>query len=473
MSRIARSVIFLLSLLVTGQAAMGATVAAEQQRLAALQQSLDNQQSALRELEAELETYPAKLQEAQGEVETAEAELSKANGELADAQAAAKAEPTPLAEREVNLKELAVRMAQRRVRSENRMLERYTRYRDNLQDDIEKAKRGLATLETRIEQQQRRVELAREEASRPKPPRTPPQVAQPAPKSEPAPKAAAAPAPEPQPQPRAVAKPEPPQPPALDPEEFEAFELARDTMQEVQKLVAKDGNTSDSRTLRLSGSDIKDVPFEYLGAGQYRAEVALPSGRQLFRIDDLRFRATISPENAGEIYVFMVDARDRRRLSATYFKKSLLDYIGRNPVVVETETDAGEEELETTEVTLPSGKSVELSEDDAFSLEIAREHQALLQELKAEKDSEDAFFSNLTLSGNWVESTPFKYIGHRWYVAEVKVQAGRQSIRVNRGSFRIEIPDSDEGEVYLFYVDASRPTRLELTYYKKSILDYL
>lgn len=470
MSKIVRTAILFLSLMVTGQASLAATVAEEKQRLSALQQSLSTRQASLQEMQAELEAYPAKLQMAEDELKSAEAELQEEERELAKIQAELQANPSTQAERELNLQELAVRMAQRGVRSEDRVLERFTRYRDTLREDIANAEKAAAQLQERIRQQERRVELAETEAREPKPetevkPTRQTKVAEPTPP------------PRPEPEPAVVAAPPPPEPagPLILPREtFEAFELARDTMKRVEELLAQNtGSGGRELDLKLTGSDIEDVPFEHLGANQYRAKVALPSGPQRFRIDDLRFRATIATENAGETYVFMVDAADRRRLKATYFQESLLDYIGRNPVAADAVESEETEEANMQAVELPSGQTVELSEEDAYSLEIAMEHQALVKELQQEQDNEDPFFSGLTLSGNLLETTAFEYLGHGLYLAESSVQAGRQNIKVNRGNFRIEIPDTDDGEVYLFYVDASRPTRLRLTYYKKSILDYL
>jgi len=256
--------------------------------------------------------------------------------------------------------------------------------------------------------------------------------------------------------------------------DYEAFQTAKAAMERAESKIAREPNANARfNNSQLTGSDIPDTAFTHLGANQYRADVVLPSGRQSFRIDSLRFRVTISPDNAGETYVFLVDASDRVQLKASYFKEYLLNYLDSEPkVAVEAASAAKAEEEALETITLASGKTVSLSEDDAYALEIAREHSQLLQDIVREGKGTPSF-SNLSISGDQIENTAFEHLGQDQYRVEVTVRAGRQNIKVNRSSFRIDIPDADEGERYLFFVDASRPSRLQLTYYKKSILDYL
>ncbi|MGQ9425985.1 hypothetical protein ACXYTJ_04715 [Gilvimarinus sp. F26214L] len=463
MLRLAQSTIACLTLFLFAQWAVAATVAEEQQRLQALQQSLAKQEASLNEMQTEMGTYPPKLADAQAQVQNAERELATGRKELAELKEQAASDPTPKLEREIPLKEHAVRMLERRVRSETRMLERYQRYRDNLQEDIAQVENDVTQLKRRISEQRRRVAAAqaaptpKATAGTPAPIRAPEQKA---PAASTQSEAVASAAPEPQ----RAAKPE------LSSADYEAFQLATATMDRVEKLVAsKPGTNPRYTSLELSGSDIENVPFTHLGADQYQAEVVLPSGSQRFRIDSLRFRATISTENAGETYVFIVDARDRHRLKANYFKKSLLAYRGTEPVLATRKERSTEPELETVE--LASGELIQLSEEDAYALEIAREHAGLLSELNAGQPQ--AGGASFTISGNSLDSAEMEHLGQDQYRAELKVQSGRQSVKINRSSFRIEIPEADEGEIYLFFVDASRPTRLQLTYYKKSLLDYL
>ncbi|MCW8196519.1 hypothetical protein F6455_17125 [Proteobacteria bacterium 005FR1] len=476
MSRVIRTCIACFSLFFLSQIALGATEAEERQRLETMQQSLRNQQADIGQMREELATYPDKISAVEAELRKAQEELAAEERALESLKANA---GDPSADREIPIKEHAVRMSQRRVRSETRMLERYQRYRDDLLEEIAKAEQDTAQLKQRITAQNRRIAQAREEAER---------------AAQAATAAASAPTPKPQqeqlpevvPEPEveeqlAAAEPRAEQmsktaseeTPVLSPEDYQAFETARSAMQRTEEAVSRNPRSNPRfSNLLLTGSDIEDAPFTHLGADQYRTEVVLPSGRQRFRIDSLRFRATISAENAGETYVFLVDASDRSQLKAAYFKKQLLSYLDQEPVLASATTAPKPEELE--KVTLASGKTVQLSEDDAYALEIAREHMALLKEFQEGAGTSTPSFSSLALSGNMIEKeAEFKHLGQDQYQAEVKVQSGRQTIRINRSSFRIDIPDADEGETYLFYVDATRPSRLQLTYFKKAILDYL
>lgn len=470
MSRFIRTCIAYLSLFCVSHFSFAASVDEERQRLETLEQSLRKQEISIEEMREELASYPDKIATVEGELRKAQEELAAEQGQLETLESQVGESPTVT--REIPIKEHAVRMAQRRVRSETRMLERYRRYRDDLQEEIADAEQDIAQLKQRMSGQNRRIAQAQQEAER--------AAQQAASAAEAAPEPAPVPEPLPAEEEQLASEEEAPpavelaseETPVLSAEDFEAFETARSAMQRAEEAIASDPD-SDPRfsNLLLTGSDIDDISFTHLGADQYRAEVVLPSGRHRFRIDSLRFRTTISAENAGETYVFLVDASDRARLKAAYFKKYLLSFLDKEPVLASQKTAPDQADLEM--VTLASGETVELPEDDAYALEIAREHTALLRELQQEGSTDEPFFSNLSLSGNLIETATFKHLGQDQYQAEVGVQSGRQTVKINRSSFRIDIPDADEGEVYLFFVDASRPTRLQLTYYKKSILDYL
>lgn len=445
------------------------TVEEERNRLVALEQSLARQQAELRELRAELDAYPARLSEAEEALLRAEQELANHKRDLADMQRRAEREDSLQLNRDINLKEHAISMAERRVRSETRMLERYRRYYNNLRDDVARGERDIAQLNRRIADQQQRVSFA--EAA-PSASARIPAVAE-APKAPAATSRAEVKAPAAAPV-STDSKADPL--PALNPSDLEALKLADSVMSQVEELVAKAPNTSPRfSNLQLSGSDLQPVSFSHLGADQYQAEVVLPSGTHRFRIDNLRFRVQIPAADAGESFVFIVDGRDRQRLKAFYFKKALLAYRNQEaPVLAQQSSPQPEPKPEPVveQVTLASGKTVALSEDDAFALEIARDQMNLLADLELDLNKRENN-SRYSLSGNLIDSTSMGHLGKDQYVAEVAVQSGRQTIRINRSTFRIEVPDADEGEVYLFFVDASQPNRLQMTYYKKALLQYL
>lgn len=451
------------------------SVEQERARLASLQQSLSRQQNELRELLSELNAYPPRLSEAEEAVLRAEQEVANLKRDLAEMQRQAAIEETLQLSREIPLKEHAISMAERRVRSENRMLERYRRYYDNLREDVAKNERDIAQLNRRIADQQQRLAAAeaqgagnQESLAHSAPPastQTPPPAAR---ISAPA----AAPRTVSQAATPAVDAPSQQDLPPLSAADREALALADATMSRVEELIALNPNSSPRfSNLQLTSSDMPAVPFEHLGADQYRAEVVLPSGLHRFRIDNLRFRVQISAADAGETFVFIVDASERQRPKAFYFKKAVLAYRGQNTAVAQR-VEAPQAAPALEQVKLASGQTVELNEDDAFALEIARDHLSLLTDLNLSLDQRQSS-NRYSLSGNLVENTSMQHLGQDHYLAEVTVQSGRQSIRINRSSFRIEVPSADEGEVYLFFIDAGRPSRLQMTYFKKSLLQYL
>lgn len=448
------------------------TVEEEKRRLAALEQSLTRQQSELEEMLEELDSYPAKLSEAEESLLRAEQELANHQRDLADMQRRAQQEDSLQLNRDIGLKEHAIRMAERRVRSETRMLERYRRYHDNLRQDVARSERDIAQLKRRIADQEQRVDFAAAQAAAATASPTPaPAPAAPAISAPPSISAKAS--------DRAAAEPAKPAAkeetlPPLSPADLEAFQLADATMTRVEELIARNPNSGPRyRNLELSGPDIGNIPFTHLGADQYRAEVELPSGTHRFRIDYMRFRVQVSAEDAGEPFVFLVDASSRQRLMKVfYFKKSLLAYRGKTPVVAQDSGQpASKPKTKLTQVKLASGQTVELNEDDAFALEVARDQMSLLAELELDLNQRE-HNSRYNISGSLLDSATMEHLGKNQYVAELTVQSGRQTVRINRSTFRIEIPEADEGEVYLFFVDASRP-RMQMTYYKKALLQYL
>lgn len=111
-------------------------------------------------------------------------------------------------------------------------------------------------------------------------------------------------------------------------EEYNASKVAKQRLAAAEAIAAeaegKDQPNHDD--MQLSGSDIKTADFSYMGNQQYRVDVVLPSGRQDFRVKGLRFQLDIPKSAKAEEYVFIVDARDKNDLEASYFKKDLLSY---------------------------------------------------------------------------------------------------------------------------------------------------
>ena len=66
----------------------------------------------------------------------------------------------------------------------------------------------------------------------------------------------------------------------------------------------------------------------------------------------------------------------------------------------------------------------------------------------------------------------FKFQGRKLYLAESDVKSGQQIFRVGSKNFRSTIPAADDGQVYMFILDAKRPSSPRLSMFKKSLLDH-
>lgn len=123
--------------------------------------------------------------------------------------------------------------------------------------------------------------------------------------------------------------------PSIDPSDVEkelllakeASQAAKARLAETESLASAVGNVvPDYDELVLAGSEIENSKFDYLGNHQYRVDVPLKGGRQDFRVRGLRFQLNIPKSESLEEYVFLVDAREKNDLKASYFKKDLLSF---------------------------------------------------------------------------------------------------------------------------------------------------
>lgn len=440
---------------------LAATVSQEREKLDNLQQTLRIQQQKLAEVESEAQEYPDKIADVQAAMQNEQAELDKLSGELTQLKTADAASNVDNS-REINLKEHAVRMAERGVKREQRSLERLQRYQDNLNNDATTIRGTIARLDNQIARQQRLVtdlEAQTQGAPVAPPAAAPARVA----KVDPAP-AVNVPPP----------KPAPAQSPVLSQDEYDAFLVAKEVSEKLAGLTMEE----DKSPIEMEGSDISDTSLNYVGGKHYRGEAAVVAGKQTIEVGrNNRFRIDIPDGDDGETYVFVADNTSRRQMQVSYFKKSLLGYIGQNPVVAKDKSSvasapAAEEGM--TRVTLPSGDTVEMTEQDAYAFEIAREQVELLADLQQEEVPVQPHFTDLKLTGNRLDSdVTFEHLFQNQYRAETRVESGRQVIRVDGKRYRIDVPDEDDGETYVFYVDATDSLRPQITFFKKSLLAHL
>lgn len=108
---------------------------------------------------------------------------------------------------------------------------------------------------------------------------------------------------------------------------------------------------------------------------------------------------------------------------------------------------------------------------DQEAVRQAQREQGRLNRLIAKKTPVRPIYKNLFLSGSKMERTSFTHLGNNMYRAEAIVKAGKQLLVTATTDLRIRIPDTDEGEVYVFIYDARRASRGRLSMYKKSLLN--
>lgn len=111
-----------------------------------------------------------------------------------------------------------------------------------------------------------------------------------------------------------------------------------------------------------------------------------------------------------------------------------------------------------------------LSELDQEALAYAQKEVAKLEKLLASGKPGRPIFDRLTLTGSKIEPQKFEFLGRDQYRTEAVVSAGKQLFEVGGNKYRRTIPSSDDGEAYVFIVDAKRPMRPRLVMYKKSLL---
>jgi len=114
--------------------------------------------------------------------------------------------------------------------------------------------------------------------------------------------------------------------------------------------------------------------------------------------------------------------------------------------------------------------TAELSELDMEALAFARKEVARLDELLGAGKGGRPIFNRLILRGEQIDGNEFEFLGRRQYCAEAVVIKGRQLFEVAGHKFRRTIPAADDGQAYVFILDAKRPSRPRLVMYKKSLI---
>ncbi|USD23017.1 hypothetical protein MJO52_07765 [Microbulbifer variabilis] len=301
----------------------------EKNRLARLEQSLENRQVELEDIENELLSYEYKLERAQESLNELRKEYEASRVELEEARRLHESNGTSDSERRLTKAKHGFAMAERGVDSRSRRLEFIKVNHQELLARLDEEKKGIAETKAKVSAQQdkisqvvdsmlakaeaseRRAALAKSakaEAAKPKPPKL---------------KTAAIEKPQKrqvQPEPVPTVKRD------IDPELL-AY-VKREQKRLSLLLSDKEGeNKQTFRNLLLKPSSGGRQPFEFLGKNQYRLVATVHAGRQTYKINTWKFRRTIPAEDDGERYVFIFDARRLSRPRLVMYPEYVLDAL--------------------------------------------------------------------------------------------------------------------------------------------------
>ncbi len=319
--------LFLAGLLMIGGAGAAtaqtqATLAAEKNRLARMEQSQENRMVQIEDIENEILSYDYKITRAEKSLEEARQHYEESRSELERAESAHQQKGNSDTERELHKARHGFKMAERGVDSRTRRVEFIRENYGELQADLNKARDAVARGEQRISEQELKIEkmvntmLARADAAKRQ--ASAKKAAAPVGKPEvPAPSVAAV---EPQ-KPEAAAEPER----EIDPELLEYVRGEKDRLAKL--LAGGEEGKHTFRTLDLEPSRGESIPFEFLGHNQYRLVAPVESGRQTYEINTWKFRRTIPSDDDGVRYVFIFDGRRLSRPRLVMYPEYVLDYL--------------------------------------------------------------------------------------------------------------------------------------------------
>lgn len=297
-----------------------ATLAAEKNRLARMEQSQENRKVEIEDIENEILSYDYKLKRAEESLEKARRHHEESRRELQRARREHQQKGSSDTERELRKAEHGFKMAERGVDSRTRRVDFIRENYAEQQAELEKARGAVAQGDSRIAEQKRKIEqmvntmLAKADAAK--------RVASEA--------KAAAPVAEPEvPAPSVAAvetQPEPVEPQReIDPE---LLDYVKGERERLEKLLA-DGEEGKHtfRTLDLEPSRGESIPFEFIGHNQYRLVAPVEAGRQTYEINTWKFRRTIPADDDGVRYVFIFDGRRLSRPRLVMYPEYVLDYL--------------------------------------------------------------------------------------------------------------------------------------------------
>ncbi|MBB6521994.1 hypothetical protein [Pseudoteredinibacter isoporae] len=119
----------------------------------------------------------------------------------------------------------------------------------------------------------------------------------------------------------------------------------------------------------------------------------------------------------------------------------------------------------------PVTQEIKLSAEDQSAQRKAQKLLAEVNQQIADKPGRRPLYKRLTLKGQQLPTVPFTFIGANYYRAETRVSSGQQFFEIAKNRFKRDLPESDDGQVYVFIYQAKSASRGVLQYYKKSLLD--
>lgn len=113
----------------------------------------------------------------------------------------------------------------------------------------------------------------------------------------------------------------------------------------------------------------------------------------------------------------------------------------------------------------------DLSPEDQLMKAEAKKMLAAVNKEIANKPGRRPLYKRLTLKGQSLVTVPFDFIGANYYRAQARVSSGPQFFEVSKNRFKRELPQADDGQLYIFIYQAKSASRGDLQYYKKSLLE--
>ncbi|WP_226662256.1 hypothetical protein [Microbulbifer aggregans] len=314
------------------QSASSLTV--EQNKLARIEQTLENRQVELEEVENEILGYDYKLERAEKSLADARKNYQESLRELKAAEREHQASPGADSERALHKAKHAFSMAERGVDSRSRRVEFIQTNYEELQARLNKSQAAVADAKARQSSQTARVDgmvksmLVQAEEQR----KAAVAKAQLKPAAKPVMSEPEIPAP-------TVASLAPvPAEPAKAPDAQEEREIDADLLEYVQGEQARleqlladteqgEKGKQTFRNLSLRMSNGESLEFEFLGHNQYRLLAPVEAGRQTYKINSWKFRRTIPSDDNGVRYVFVLDARRLSRPRLVMYPEYVLSRL--------------------------------------------------------------------------------------------------------------------------------------------------